>query len=146
MPMRSMAIHFIIFTVGIALSFSAVGGSQKRPPLKETQLYTEMTTDCQRVNLKSWTHPTKSVVLKREGVTLDWVELCNQNKYPIFGVHFKYDPQGVTKNYFIPLYLDTLKANGNWPLSFVILSDDTIINLNSKGKKEISERYEYFSQ
>jgi len=144
--MRSVAIKFFIFTVGIALSFSTVGGSQKRLPLKETQLYTEIATDCQRVDLQSWSHPTKSVLVKREGVILDWVELCNQNKYPIFGVHFKYDPQGMTENYFIPLYLDILKANGNWPLSFVILSDDKIINLTSKAKNAISERYEYFSQ
>lgn len=144
--MKSVAIRFFIFTVGIALSFPTVGGSQKRRPLKETQLYTEMATDCQRVDLQSWSHPTKSVLVKREGVTLDWVELCNQNKYPIFGVHFKYDPQGMTKNYFILLYRDILKANGNWPLSFVILNDYTIINLTSKDKNTISERYEHFSQ
>lgn len=144
--MSSLIIKFISFTLGITLSFSTVGASEKRPLLKETQLYTKIATDCQPVDLQSWSHPTKSVLLKREGVTLVWVELCNQNKYPIFGVHFKYDPQGMTKNYFIPLYLNTLKANGNWPLSFVILSDDTIINLTLKGRSEISTRYEYFSQ
>ena len=144
--MKPETINIFILTVGIILSFPAVAGSAKRVPLNETKLYTEMTTDCERIDLPSWSLPTKSVLVEREGVTLDSVELCNNKKYPIYSVRFKYDPQGMTKDYFIPLYLNIMKENNNLPLTFVVFSDNTIINLSSKGKNKISTHYEYFSK
>jgi hypothetical protein len=140
--------HFLprlfLFSMVVVLPYSIFGADLA--PLKETKLYRETATDCQRLDLSSWSHPTRTVLEKNKGVTLDWVELCNNRKYPIYGVHFTYDPQGQTRDYFIPLYFEMLKANGRHPFSFVSLSDNLIINIAQMPKNGISERFEDFSE
>jgi hypothetical protein len=37
-------------------------------------------------------------------VSPEQVELCNEGKYPIFTVHFRYDPRASTSSYFSSLY------------------------------------------
>jgi len=138
--------RFIMLIVVAALSLPAFSGSKRHPPLKGTNLYRRVVTNCQRIEPRLWSHPTMTVLDKRGGNSVEWVELCKQNKYLIFGIRFKYDPQGMTKDYFYPLYLEILKANDLLPLPFVVLSDNTIISLSARGENGFSVEYEYFSQ
>jgi len=80
------------------------------------------------------------------GVEIIKVQLCNDDKYPIFTVGFKYDPQGVTDDYFDPLYAKMAQANGFWPFSFVDVEDSLIIDVGAdKATKHLSLTFEEFA-
>ncbi len=111
------------------------------PMLSATKLFTSL-TGCTSVNLGSWSHPTKSLLIKK-GVKLEQVQLCNNKRYPVFYVDFPYDPQGQTKDYFLPLYAEMKKANGGWPYSFVATSDNTIVSVKYE-KKGMVVDYEMY--
>ncbi len=93
-------------------------------------------------DIKNWHHPVKTVFQKNK-VELYKVELHDQN-YPVFYVKFPYDPiLGHNDNYFHPLYLDTLKANGFWNYAFVDSEDGCRINITwDKKTKTLSENIE----
>ncbi len=111
-------------------------------PLTGTDLYTKIAHDCQSLDLSKWHHPTRTV-LENAGVQIIKVELCNDGKYPIFTVGFKYDPQGQTDDYFNPLYAKMADANGFWPYSFVDVEDSLIIDIGTdKAKKNLSIKFE----
>lgn len=98
-------------------------------PLDKTTLFTKTLHDCKELNLKSWNHPTKQILLSNK-VKIERVLLCNAGKYPVFFVDLPYDPQGQTASYFNPLYAKMRKANGGWSYSFVATSDNTIVNVS----------------
>jgi len=97
-------------------------------PLSQTWLFTHLVKDCADVDLQTWHHATRDVLVKRK-VVIERVALCNDGKYPVFYVQFPYDPQGQTRDYFGPLYFAMEKANGGWPLSFVDATDNTVVSL-----------------
>jgi hypothetical protein len=111
-------------------------------PLAATDLYTKITHDCHSLDLSKWRHPTRTV-LENAGVQIVKVELCNDNKYPIFTVNFKYDPEAATDDFFDPLYAKMAAANGFWPYSFVDLGDPVIIDIGTdKAKESLSINFE----
>jgi hypothetical protein len=126
---------------GIAQSAEAPG-----PRLKDTHLYRATATGCEPVEISRWTHPAKAVLERRGSANLEWAELCNSRTYPIFGVRFKFDPRGRTSDYFRPLYLEVLQANNGWPLAFVSLADNVVIDLKLTGPRRVSVSYEPFTQ
>lgn len=97
--------------------------------LNKTTLFMTTAHDCKELNLKSWNHPTKQVLLNNK-VKIERVLICNGGKYPVFFVDFPYDPQGQTASYFFPLYAKMRTANGGWSYSFVATSDNTIVNVS----------------
>jgi len=120
------------------------GATAAAPPLLgQTPLYTRLAHDCRTVDLAHWTHPTRQV-LARHGVTLDKLQLCNDDRYPIYTVRFKFDPQGQTTDYFHPLYAKMAKANGYWPFSFVDTTDDLIVDVRPDRRGNVDVDYEQF--
>lgn len=119
-------------------------GSNVNHGLYKTKLYKKSTNNCKRVNLKFWSHPTKNI-LKKNNVTLKWLELCNDKKYPIFGVNFKNDPKNVYDVSIENFYNDMYIKNGKWPLSIVATNNKTVISI-SKDKGEKIIEYEVFSE
>ena len=119
---------------------SAIGA----PTLERAHLYSKSTNGCRTIAFDHWRHPTAQV-LKKADVTLKKVELCNDGKYPIFTVHFKYDPRGSTSSYFNPLYAQMAAANGFWPFSFVDLDDNVIVNVNIFSGHRLNISYEDYA-
>lgn len=113
------------------------------PLLAQTQLYTSIASHCVDLSLADWDHPVKKF-LTRKDVALERVQLCNNKTYPVFFVSFKFDPQGLTQDYFAQIYDGMRTANGNWPYAFVATSDSTVITVSpQKGlaDKRQFERY-----
>jgi len=119
-------------------------GSLQPMALAETKLYREVAKNCIPMDLATLSHRVKKVLEKRDGVSLKWMEICNQGSYPIFGVNFKYDPRGRTNDYFTPLYLEILQANEGRPLSFISLPDWIMIHFSITGSREIKVRYKSY--
>jgi hypothetical protein len=134
---------FWTFLLAVASSVS-VSNAASATSLDKTQLYTVQTHGCQAIALQGWAHPTRRV-LTTAGVGIAKVELCNGGKYPIFTVHFKYDPQGQTDDYFNPLYAKMAEANSFWPFSFVDLDDDVIVDVGVDSKHDLTIDYEDFT-
>ncbi len=132
-----------LFTVATALVLASPAWGRKLPPLDQTRLFSEIAKDCSEVDLKVWKHPTRAVLLKKE-VEIVSVKLCNDRKYPIFYVRFKFDPRGQTADYFKPLYSEMKKANGSHPFSFVALSDNTVVNVSFRQNGYIDADFEMY--
>jgi hypothetical protein len=113
------------------------------PALKDTELYTQKTTDCQDVDLATWQHPARTV-LEKSGIKLERVQLCNQGRYPIFQGEVPYDPQGQTKDFFLPLYEQLRKANGKWPYVLVASNYGEMVYVSYPQDDSISLDYENF--
>ncbi len=126
----------------LLLLASSVCVAQELPALNATELFKSL-KGCTSVDFGSWNHPTKSLLIQK-GAKLEKVQLCNNKRYPVFYVDFPYDPQGQTKDYFLPLYAEMKKANGGWPYSFVATSDNTIISIKY-GKKSMNVDYEMYA-
>jgi hypothetical protein len=97
-------------------------------------VYQRFGRDCLNVDLANWRHPVRGVLQSRPQAHLAWVLLCRNRSYPVFGAHFDYDPQGATKDFFYPLYLEMLEANSHKPFSFVAVNDNLAIHVS--GEKE----------
>jgi len=89
--------------------------------------------DCQAVDMATWSHPTRKVLEAKPAVSLQFVWLCDQNRLPVFGVSLKYDPQGMTNDFFYPLYLDLLNANGRRPYDIFDVPDNLDIGIARDG-------------
>ncbi|MEB3292479.1 MAG: hypothetical protein VKJ24_04910 [Synechococcales bacterium] len=121
------------------------GAIDPLPYIPNTKLFPKLSRGCDRVDLATWQHPTKAVMIER-GVEIRAVQLCDDRTYPVFYVNFKYDPQGQTQDYFLPLYAAMKSANGNYPFAFVSLSDQTIIYVTFGAEGEIQREFERFSE
>jgi hypothetical protein len=117
----------------------------EQPLLKDTELYTKLASDCHDVDLATWKHPTRTV-LEKNKVPLERVELCNGGHYPIFHVQFPYDPQGQTKDFFLPLYQEMRKANGKWAYAFVSPNDAQVVYVSYPASDAIDLNYEFFAE
>lgn len=93
--------------------------------------------DCRPVDPATWKHPALDVVRQRKSTHLHWVKLCASDAYPVFGVRFDFDPQGQTKDFFYPLYLDMLAATGGRPFAFVEFQDYLLIQVRQDGPDQI---------
>jgi len=94
--------------------------------------------DCESIALTTWNHPTLAVIRKRKQARLEWVMLCRNRSYPVYGINFDYDPQGRTSDFFNPLYDEMLSRNGNTPFSFASLRDNLIIDVARPAKDGLS--------
>ncbi|CAH0125510.1 hypothetical protein [Pseudomonas mediterranea] len=113
------------------------------PALKDTELYTQNASDCQDVDLNTWQHPARTV-LEKNGIKLERVQLCNGGRYPIFQGEVPYDPQGQTKDFFLPLYEQLRKANGKWPYVLVASNYGEMVYVSYPRSDSISLAYENF--
>ncbi|OUC16384.1 MAG: hypothetical protein B0A82_01870 [Alkalinema sp. CACIAM 70d] len=113
------------------------------PYMPHTKLFPILSKGCERLDLSTWEHPTKDVMIQR-GVEIIAVQLCSDRTYPIFYVNFPYDPQGQTKDYFYPLYVAMKSANGNWPFAFVSMKDQTIIQISTDQDGAIQTEFDWF--
>ncbi|MGD9970125.1 MAG: hypothetical protein AB7S65_06680 [Sulfuricurvum sp.] len=114
------------------------------PRLTDTEFFTKTALGCQDVNIQTWSHPTKQVLIER-GIKLKKVSLCNNKKLPVFYAEIPYDPHFAhNNNYLHPLYYSLLRANGWWPFAIVATSDNTIIFIKGN-KKSLSENLEDYS-
>ncbi len=94
--------------------------------------------DCEAVALTAWNHSTLAVIRKRKQARLEWVMLCRNRSYPVYGINFDYDPQGRTSDFFNPLYDEMLSGNGDARFSFVSLRDKLIIDVARPAKDALS--------
>jgi hypothetical protein len=111
--------------------------------IKQSSLYTVIARACSAIETTNWKHPTRTV-LQKDGVGIVKVELCNGGKYPVFTVHFKYDPQTATGDYFDRLYAQMAVANGFWSYSFVDVDDNVIIDVAIDNAHHLTINYENF--
>ncbi len=114
------------------------------PLLANTELYSKMVSDCHDVELATWKHPTRAV-LEKNAIPIERVQLCNGGHYPIFHVQLPYDPQGQTKDFFIPLYEQMRKANGKWPYAFVASNDAQVLYISYRDNGTIAMDYEFYA-
>jgi hypothetical protein len=133
-PLWVLLLPSVVFMLVPCLAIAA-------PMLEQTELYSKITNGCRSIALDHWRHPTEQI-LKKADVTLSKVELCNEDKYPIFTVHFKYDPRASRSSYFSSLYARMAAANGFWPFSFVDASDNVLINVSILPGHRLSINYE----
>lgn len=109
-------------------------------PLVATNALTQIANEdgCRRVNLETWMHPTRKVLEARRHVQLKWLELCQNDTFPVFGVAFDYDPRARTEDFFYPFYIDMLRANGGWAYQLFDVTDKLIIHIAPEGPEGIS--------
>ena len=116
------------------------------PQLSQTQFYTTTVHGCRDLDLSRWKHPVKQVLV-HAGAKLAKVEVCNDDRFPVFTVTLPFDPEGQTDAYFDKLYADLAYANGFWSFALVDTSDDVIIVATSeRQKRQVTLGYEKFSE
>jgi hypothetical protein len=103
---------------------------------------TNIDEGCLDLDLTQWRHKTRSVIEARKEAQLQWVKMCRNKTYPVFGVKFAYDPQTKTDDFFHPLFWDLLEANGYWPYSIVSIGDNVAVHVYQEKKFELLVDYE----
>ncbi len=114
--------------LALALMGSLVAQPVYATTLAQSDFYTKTAIGCHSLDLSTWQHPTKSVLID-SGTKILKVQICNGGKYPVFTVSFPYDPRTETGDYFGPLYTNLAKANGFWPYALVDQEDNLIIEV-----------------
>jgi hypothetical protein len=127
----------------------APASARAEPALEATQLYAQIARNCVAVDLSTFRHPTLDV-LNKATIPVRKVELCNDKKYPIFTVGFRYDPDGPNDRYYNRLYSDIAHANAFWSYSLVDETFAMIANIAVDRKRQpsttnISIDYERFA-
>lgn len=93
--------------------------SHAKLPNETSQLYSVVAKGCKTVDLKTWQHPTKAV-FKKYKVDLQKVQLCNNNKYPVFIGESELDlSSGPNQRYAKEFFITLLQKNANWSYAFV---------------------------
>jgi len=97
--------------------------SRKPTVISETVLKERNIFNCHSLDLRNWQHPTKQVLESLDASIVE-VNLCNDDKYPIFQValpvdliYHSHDP--VTSKYVGRLWRGMMKANGYWPFALL---------------------------
>jgi hypothetical protein len=93
---------------------------------------------CEAVDLTAWNHPALAAIRTRKQARLEWAMLCRNRTLPVFGIDFDYDPQGSTRDFFLPLYDDVLRLSGGAGFAFVSIKDKLIIDVTRAGKDGLS--------
>lgn len=132
-------------TDAVALMESGPAEPVAAPVHRQTPLSPQMKAvarhiadDCEAIALTTWNHPTLAVIRKRKQARLEWVMLCRNRSYPVYGINFDYHPQGRTSDFFNPLYDEMLSRNGGAPFSFASLRDKLIIDVARPAKDALS--------
>ena len=94
--------------------------------------------DCESIAPSASSDPALAVIRTRKQASLEWVMLCRNRSYAVYGINFDYDPQGPTSDFFYPLYDDMLNRNGDAPFSFASLRDNLIIDVARPEKDALS--------
>lgn len=111
------------------LLLASTATARELPRLNDTRLFTTLARGCADVAPAAWRHPARAV-LQQKGVQVLRVQLCNNRQYPVLHVHFPFDPQGQTEDWFGPLYA-SLRQAGAAPLAFVAPRDGSIVYLEA---------------
>jgi hypothetical protein len=113
---------------------------QRQTPLSPEMkaIASHIADDCESIALATWNHPTLEVIRKRKQARLEWVMLCRNRSYAVYGINFDYDPQGRTSDFFNPLYDEMLSRNRDASFSFVSLRDKLIIDVTRPDKDALS--------
>ena len=98
--------------------------------------------DCEVIDLSTWNHPTRDEMDRRAQVHLRWAALCDERRYPVFGLDFDHDPRGRTSDFFLPFYDDLLLANGRWPFAIIVPEDGLAIAVSGRGRGDLNIDYE----
>lgn len=93
--------------------------------------------DCFMLDLTTWRHPTRNL-MENDGIVLDWVALCRDRTYPVFGAILPYDPRTATGSWLLTFCDSMLTANGNWAFALVETRDLTIVEVSRNGPDGIS--------
>jgi hypothetical protein len=128
------------------LRFGQVTAAAAQPSLKPQMAGTfdlgpQLGKGCRPVDLNAWQHPALQTIRQRKEAHLQWVQLCAGDSYPVFGADFDFDPQGQTKDFFYPLFIDTLQANQGRPLAFVAIKDRLLIQVRQLGPDQYDFNY-----
>lgn len=114
------------------------------PDLARTEFYTATVHGCRPLDLSTWRHPARQVLLDARA-TIAKVELCNDGKLPVFTVALPFDPDGQTADYFDKLHANLAYANGFWPYALVDTADDVIIIADiDRRQHQVTLHYEHF--
>lgn len=133
----------LIRILALLLATTSTTWARELPRLPQTRLFTAVATGCSDVNLATWQHPAKALLVQK-GVIIERVQLCNAGKYPVFHVRFPFDPQGQTEDYFTPLYAGMRTANGGGPYAFVATTDTTVVTVRYGGDGRAQVDYEMY--
>ncbi|PYG31896.1 hypothetical protein [Pelagimonas varians] len=134
----SDALRLQLDDIALGFSTAAVEGGAADPGLVWlAPLNDRFGGNCRLEPLENWSHPTRAV-MEDANVTLHFVALCQNGVYPVFGVGFPYDPQGATSDYFHPLYIKMMTANGGWSYSFLSVVDNMLSNVFVKNETTLS--------
>ena len=127
-------------------AFASPGTTQAAAPgLAQTSLYSDTVHGCHAVDLSTWTHPAKRVLVEA-GAKLAKVELCNGDRFPVFTAALPFDPEGHTDSYFDKLYAALAEANGFWSYALVDTADDEIVLVSiTRAEHELTLQYEPFT-
>ena len=145
------ASHLLMLLIFIFCSLPVVADSGVEREVSESvighggTITNSLIKDCIDIDLKSWRHKTRAVLEKRKEIQLEWVKMCRNKTYPVYGVRFDYDPQGQTRDFFHPLFWEMTEANRYWPYSFVEVGDRLAIHVYRKKKSELLVDYEALS-
>lgn len=112
---------------------ATASGDAAAHPVDAAWLASRFGGDCAMVELETWRHPVRDVLERAGANRLLWLALCEGRTYPVFGMDFDLDPRGATRDYFIPLWMDMLDANGRWAFSVAVPRDNVMINVARDG-------------
>jgi hypothetical protein len=133
-------ISHIVLAIFLAAIPVLNGNAAENVKISKTRLFTKLATECKNIEYEKWEHPLRKVfsemyVLVRE------IQLCNNNKYPIF--YLGIGPLGEPD---YKVYEKSRTANGSWPFAFVIPGRGEIIYVSYPKNSEPKIEYEYFSE
>ena len=135
-----MADHQII--MGMTLFFfSSITCAQL--PYQKTHLYSKIAKNCQTVDWHKWKHPAKAV-FKKYQIKLQKVQLCNDQKYPVFIGRSKYPLNAVPNyRYANEFFVSILLENNDWPYAFVETNSQEIVYVAKKSGAPYFEKEKY---
>ncbi|WP_338664360.1 hypothetical protein VQH23_04160 [Pararoseomonas sp. SCSIO 73927] len=114
------------------------------PELASTALYARTVQGCEAVDLATWRHPVREVLLAARAQIVK-VELCNGRRFPVLTVALPYAVDGGADRYFGRLYAGLADANGFWPFALVDMANGVVITVEvERASRTVSPAYEDF--
>ena len=126
------------------LSPVALAATQPTPDLAHTA-FAATVHGCHALDLTTWRHNAKNVLLDAHAAIAK-VELCNDDKLPVFTVALPYDPEGQTDAFYDRLYANLAYANGFWSFALVDTADNIVITASiDRRDHRTTLSYEHFA-
>ena len=114
------------------------------PDLASTALYARTVQGCEAVDLATWRHPVREVLLAARARIVK-VELCNGRRFPVLTVELPYAVDGAADRYFSRLYAGLAEANGFWPFALVDMANGVAITVEvDRAGRTVTPAYEDF--